>query len=145
MQVRYTNAYLFSCYYLSTHVSIAIPIVAVILYVFVISVLLRCSLSDPGFLPRARPDETKFIEAKGNLQLGTSKYQFKTFWTYVCKIFDVNLVCAVVILGLFVAHIPKLQEIDFGSCYNARFVCVELIYALICHFSIRDSSSTEQR
>ncbi|XP_075250951.1 palmitoyltransferase ZDHHC9-like isoform X2 [Convolutriloba macropyga] len=54
----------FDCYYLSTHVSIAIPIVAVILYVFVISVLLRCSLSDPGFLPRARPDETKFIEAK---------------------------------------------------------------------------------
>ncbi|XP_063710683.1 palmitoyltransferase ZDHHC9-like isoform X2 [Symsagittifera roscoffensis] len=54
----------FDCHYLTKHVSVAIPIVAVILYIFVVSVLLRCSLSDPGFLPRARPDETKFIEAK---------------------------------------------------------------------------------
>lgn len=54
----------FDCRYLSEKVSIAIPVVALFLFVFVISVLLRCSLSDPGFLPRARPDETKFIEAQ---------------------------------------------------------------------------------
>lgn len=50
------------CPYLAVHLSAAIPVFAVVLFVFVIAMLLRTSFSDPGVLPRALPEEANFIE-----------------------------------------------------------------------------------
>lgn len=52
----------YRCPYLGVHLSPAIPVFAVVLFLFVMAVLLRTSFSDPGVLPRALPDEAAFIE-----------------------------------------------------------------------------------
>lgn len=50
------------CPYLAIHLSPAIPVFAVVLFLFVMAMLLRTSFSDPGVLPRALPEEATFIE-----------------------------------------------------------------------------------
>lgn len=50
------------CPYLAVHLSPAIPVFAVVLFLFVMAMLLRTSFSDPGVLPRALPEEANFIE-----------------------------------------------------------------------------------
>lgn len=52
----------FSCQFLAENVTFAIPVVGGILYVFTMSALLRTSLSDPGIIPRATPDEAAYVE-----------------------------------------------------------------------------------
>lgn len=51
-----------SCPYLAENVSPAIPIVAALLFIFVLSTLLRTSFTDPGVIPRATPDEAADLE-----------------------------------------------------------------------------------
>lgn len=59
----------YRCPYLALHLSPAIPVFAVLLFLFVIAMLLRTSFSDPGVLPRALPEEATFIEMEiGELQ-----------------------------------------------------------------------------
>ena len=53
-----------SCPYLAQKVSWAIPVVAAVLYVFVMGTLLRTSFTDPGIIPRATPDEAADVERK---------------------------------------------------------------------------------
>lgn len=50
------------CPYLAVHLSPAIPVFAIVLFLFVMAMLLRTSFSDPGVLPRALPEEATFIE-----------------------------------------------------------------------------------
>ncbi|ETE59400.1 Palmitoyltransferase ZDHHC9, partial [Ophiophagus hannah] len=57
----------FECRYLAIHLSPAIPVFAVILFLFAMATLLRTSFSDPGVIPRALPDEAAFIE----MEIGT--------------------------------------------------------------------------
>lgn len=52
----------YRCPYLAVHLSPAIPVFAVVLFLFVMAMLLRTSFSDPGVLPRALPEEATFIE-----------------------------------------------------------------------------------
>lgn len=52
----------FSCPYLTTKITSAIPIVGAILYVFTMSSLLRTTFTDPGVIPRALQDEAAYIE-----------------------------------------------------------------------------------
>lgn len=52
----------FSCPYLTINVSPLIPVVALILFVFVMSALLRTSFTDPGIIPRATSEEAIYIE-----------------------------------------------------------------------------------
>lgn len=54
--------YTFSCPYLTTKITSAIPIVGAILYVFTMSSLLRTTFTDPGVIPRALQDEAAYIE-----------------------------------------------------------------------------------
>ena len=52
----------FSCPYLTTRLSPAIPVFAAILYLTVIGFIFRTACSDPGILPRATPDEVLYLE-----------------------------------------------------------------------------------
>ena len=52
----------FDCPYLAKEVSIVIPIIAGVLFLFVLSALFRTSFSDPGVIPRATADEAAYIE-----------------------------------------------------------------------------------
>jgi palmitoyltransferase ZDHHC9/14/18 len=52
----------FDCPYLTFRVSPLIPIATIILFVFVMSTLLKTSFTDPGIIPRATPDEAMYIE-----------------------------------------------------------------------------------
>ena len=52
----------FDCPYLSRELSIAIPVVGVCLFFFVMATLLRTAFSDPGIIPRAHADEAAYIE-----------------------------------------------------------------------------------
>ena len=52
----------FSCPYLAVHLTPVIPVVAGVLFIFVMSTLFRTAFSDPGVIPRATPDEAADIE-----------------------------------------------------------------------------------
>lgn len=93
----------FECPYLAVHLSPAIPVFAVLLFLFVMAMLLRTSFSDPGVLPRALPEEATFIEmeieaANGNVPAGQrppprirnvqiNNQIVKLKYCYTCKIF----------------------------------------------------------
>uniref|UniRef100_A0A1A7WJI0 Palmitoyltransferase n=2 Tax=Iconisemion striatum TaxID=60296 RepID=A0A1A7WJI0_9TELE len=93
----------FECPYLAVHLSPAIPVFAIILFLFVMAMLLRTSFSDPGVLPRALPEEANFIEmeieaANGNVPAGQrppprirnvqiNNQIVKLKYCYTCKIF----------------------------------------------------------
>lgn len=51
-----------SCPFLAMRITPAIPVIGGLLFVFVMSALLRTSFSDPGVIPRATPDEAASIE-----------------------------------------------------------------------------------
>ncbi|KAK9393516.1 palmitoyltransferase ZDHHC9 [Crotalus adamanteus] len=93
----------FECRYLAVHLSPAIPVFAVILFLFAMATLLRTSFSDPGVIPRALPDEAAFIEMEIEATNGTvppgqrpppriKNFQInnqivKLKYCYTCKIF----------------------------------------------------------
>ncbi|XP_029463273.1 palmitoyltransferase ZDHHC9 [Rhinatrema bivittatum] len=93
----------FECRYLAVHLSPAIPVFAVVLFLFALATLLRTSFSDPGVIPRALPDEAAFIEmeieaANGNVPQGQrpppriknvqiNNQIVKLKYCYTCKIF----------------------------------------------------------
>ncbi|XP_030595177.1 palmitoyltransferase ZDHHC9 [Archocentrus centrarchus] len=93
----------FECPYLAVSLSPAIPVFAVLLFLFVMAMLLRTSFSDPGVLPRALPEEATFIEmeieaANGNVPAGQrppprirnvqiNNQIVKLKYCYTCKIF----------------------------------------------------------
>ncbi|XP_032900974.1 palmitoyltransferase ZDHHC18 isoform X2 [Amblyraja radiata] len=52
----------FDCPYLTENLTVAIPIIAGLLFVFVLSTLLHTSFTDPGILPRSTPDEAANLE-----------------------------------------------------------------------------------
>ncbi|XP_015264932.1 PREDICTED: palmitoyltransferase ZDHHC18 [Gekko japonicus] len=90
----------FDCPFLARNLTMAIPIIAGILFFFVISCLLQTSFRDPGILPRATPSEAADLE-KWIDNLGTStyrppartmevvinKYMVKLKYCYTCKMF----------------------------------------------------------
>uniref|UniRef100_A0ABM5ES23 Palmitoyltransferase n=1 Tax=Pogona vitticeps TaxID=103695 RepID=A0ABM5ES23_9SAUR len=90
----------FDCPFLARNLTLAIPIIAGILFFFVISSLLQTSFRDPGILPRATASEAADLE-KWIDNLGTStyrppartmevvinKYMVKLKYCYTCKMF----------------------------------------------------------
>jgi len=52
----------FDCPYLATNITPAIPVVGAVLFIFVLSNLLKTSFSDPGIIPRATIAEAEYIE-----------------------------------------------------------------------------------
>uniref|UniRef100_A0A672GBD0 Palmitoyltransferase n=1 Tax=Salarias fasciatus TaxID=181472 RepID=A0A672GBD0_SALFA len=64
----------FDCPFLVTHVTVFIPVIGGVLFVFVVTSLLRTSFTDPGILPRATPDEAADIERQIDTS-GSSTYR----------------------------------------------------------------------
>ncbi|TSQ69503.1 putative palmitoyltransferase ZDHHC14 [Bagarius yarrelli] len=57
-----TLFFIFDCPFLVAHLTVCIPVIAGILFLFVIITLLRTSFTDPGILPRALSEEVADIE-----------------------------------------------------------------------------------
>lgn len=64
----------FDCPYLVEHLTIFIPVIAGVLFVFVVIALLQTSFIDPGILPRALPDEAADLERQID-NSGSSTYR----------------------------------------------------------------------
>ncbi|KAF0045250.1 hypothetical protein F2P81_001779 [Scophthalmus maximus] len=64
----------FDCPFLVQHLTAFIPVIAAVLFVFVVISLLRTSFTDPGILPRATPDEAADIEKQIDTS-GSSTYR----------------------------------------------------------------------
>lgn len=61
----------FSCQYLAENVTIAIPIIGGLLFLFTIASLFRTSLTDPGIIPRATLEEAAYVEK----QIGINSFE----------------------------------------------------------------------
>ncbi|XP_030638055.1 palmitoyltransferase ZDHHC18a [Chanos chanos] len=66
--------FVFDCPFLVAHLTVCIPVIAGVLFVFVVISLLRTSFTDPGILPRALPDEAADIEKQID-NSGSSTYR----------------------------------------------------------------------
>ncbi|XP_060235346.1 palmitoyltransferase ZDHHC18 isoform X4 [Meriones unguiculatus] len=66
--------FVFDCPYLAGHLTLAIPIIAAILFFFVMSCLLQTSFTDPGILPRATVCEAAALEKQID-NTGSSTYR----------------------------------------------------------------------
>ncbi|XP_028281945.1 palmitoyltransferase ZDHHC18a isoform X2 [Parambassis ranga] len=64
----------FDCPFLVKHLTVFIPVIGGVLFVFVVVSLLRTSFTDPGILPRATPDEAADIERQIDTS-GSSTYR----------------------------------------------------------------------
>ncbi|XP_008321658.1 palmitoyltransferase ZDHHC18a isoform X2 [Cynoglossus semilaevis] len=64
----------FDCPFLVHHLTVFIPVIAAVLFVFVTISLLWTSFTDPGILPRATPDEAADIEKQIDTS-GSSTYR----------------------------------------------------------------------
>uniref|UniRef100_A0A3Q1KFL7 Palmitoyltransferase n=1 Tax=Anabas testudineus TaxID=64144 RepID=A0A3Q1KFL7_ANATE len=62
------------CPFLVEHLTVFIPVIGAVLFVFVVISLLRTSFTDPGILPRATPDEAADIEKQIDTS-GSSTYR----------------------------------------------------------------------
>jgi palmitoyltransferase ZDHHC9/14/18 len=93
----------FDCRYLAVNASPAIPVIAVILLIFVMSMLLRAAFMDPGIVPRATIFEEIWVETRpsdepeptpGTLRpppkiqsILINGQEFKLKYCYTCKMF----------------------------------------------------------
>ncbi|XP_048116830.1 palmitoyltransferase ZDHHC18a [Alosa alosa] len=66
--------FIFDCPFLVAHLTVCIPVIAGVLFVFVVFSLLHTSFTDPGILPRALPDEAADIERQID-NSGSSTYR----------------------------------------------------------------------
>ncbi|CAJ1061559.1 palmitoyltransferase ZDHHC18a isoform X2 [Xyrichtys novacula] len=64
----------FDCPFLVKHLTVFIPVIGGVLFVFVVLSLLRTSFTDPGILPRATPDEAADVEKQIDTS-GSSTYR----------------------------------------------------------------------
>ncbi|TRY93564.1 hypothetical protein DNTS_026469 [Danionella cerebrum] len=64
--------FVFDCPFLVKHLTICIPAIGGVLFVFVIISLLQTSFTDPGILPRATPEEAADIEKQIDNPTGSS-------------------------------------------------------------------------
>ncbi|XP_022244597.1 probable palmitoyltransferase ZDHHC14 isoform X2 [Limulus polyphemus] len=75
--VTCTLFFIFDCPYLTEEISPAIPAIAVVLFLFVMTSLLRTSFSDPGVIPRATPEEAADIEKQIEVPNGSSSPTYR--------------------------------------------------------------------
>ncbi len=73
-----------SCHFLVHNLTVLIPLIGGVLFVFVVIALLQTSFTDPGILPRALPDEAVDIERQiGEILFVVFILHFNIFVLYV--------------------------------------------------------------
>ncbi|CAG0916915.1 unnamed protein product [Notodromas monacha] len=93
----------FDCPFLATRINPVLPLVAAVMFLFVMSTLFRTSFMDPGIIPRADSTEARDIEKQIEVQNGVSsptyrppprtkevvvnKVNVKLKYCFTCKIF----------------------------------------------------------
>lgn len=61
--------FVFDCPYLYEKLTIVIPLIGAVLFIFVLSVLFRTACTDPGILPRSEKDEVLFNERQALISM----------------------------------------------------------------------------
>ncbi|XP_074595997.1 palmitoyltransferase ZDHHC9-like [Brevipalpus obovatus] len=91
-----TLFFVFDCPFLAREVSPIIPVAGVLLFVFVLSTLLRTSFTDPGVIPRATPEEAAYVEKQIEIpnrppprtkEVTINNQIVKLKYCFTCKIF----------------------------------------------------------
>lgn len=111
--------FFYSCPYLTTNITSAIPIVGAILYVFTMSSLLRTTFTDPGVIPRALHDEAAYIEK----QIGINSLTMTSAW-HRCQFTKFMLPWhsfVFVCVGCFYLNSPFLFWFSL-FCRSAKFI-----------------------
>ena len=76
------------------HLTVFIPVIGGVLFLFVILSLLRTSFTDPGILPRATPDEAADIEKQiGKLHRGSTHLVLDRWVKELCHMGDCCRTC----------------------------------------------------
>ncbi|TNN86092.1 putative palmitoyltransferase ZDHHC14 [Liparis tanakae] len=93
--------FIYDCPFLVKHLTSCIPVIGGGLFVFVVITLLQTSLTDPGILPRATPDEAADIEK----QIGKDQLSHK--WAQHSTIASIAQSGVPFVLELFMCRVLK--------------------------------------
>ncbi|XP_041507939.1 palmitoyltransferase ZDHHC18 isoform X4 [Microtus oregoni] len=145
-----------NCPYLARRLTLAVPIIAAVLFFFVMSCLLQTSFTDPGILPRATVCEAAALEKQID-NTGSSTYRppprtrevmingqmVKLKYCFTCKMFrpprtshcSVCDNCVAFIFACVVTHLTlRSQESSFLS--TLKETPASVLELVICFFSI---------
>ncbi|XP_076357087.1 palmitoyltransferase ZDHHC14-like isoform X3 [Tachypleus tridentatus] len=137
--VTCTLFFVFDCPFLTEEISPAIPVVAGVLFLFVMSTLLRTSFSDPGVIPRATSEEAADIERQidrfdhhcpwvGNC-VGRRNYRY--FYMFIMSL---AFLC-VFIFSCIITHLVLLSRRN-GFLDAVKDSPASVIEGVICFFSV---------
>ncbi|XP_070999089.1 palmitoyltransferase ZDHHC18-A-like isoform X2 [Oncorhynchus clarkii lewisi] len=130
----------FDCPFLVTHLTVCIPVIGGVLFVFVVTSLLQTSFTDPGILPRTLPDEAADIEKQierfdhhcpwvGNC-VGKRNYRF--FYSFIVSLsFHTSF-----IFGCVVTHLTLRSQGGNGLVLALQENPASVVELVICFFSI---------
>lgn len=68
----------FSCPYLTQKLTIAVPIISGVLFLFVLLLLFRTACTDPGIIPRSEKDEITYQEKLYNGEIHHHHYHLSS-------------------------------------------------------------------
>lgn len=129
---------LHSCPFLVEHLTVFIPVIGGVLFVFVIISLLRTSFTDPGILPRATPDEAADIERQIGKSRGHGGSPQARWAKKLCHMGHARNL-TVDLSSLLFTKVNK-QSGFLGYCFHGPFMCMSwsriLVSAPPLHFSI---------
>ncbi|KAM9405972.1 palmitoyltransferase ZDHHC18-A-like isoform 2-T2 [Salvelinus alpinus] len=130
----------FDCPFLVTQLTVCIPVIGGVLFVFVVTSLLQTSFTDPGILPRTLPDEAADIEKQierfdhhcpwvGNC-VGKRNYRF--FYSFIVSLsFHTSF-----IFGCVVTHLTLRSQGGNGLVLALQENPASVVELVICFFSI---------
>ncbi|XP_062364983.1 palmitoyltransferase ZDHHC18-like isoform X7 [Cinclus cinclus] len=128
-----------SCPFLASHLTLAIPIIAAVLFLFVISCLLQTSFRDPGILPRATPSEAADLEKRierfdhhcpwvGNC---VGKRNYRYFYAFILSLSFLTAF----IFACVVTHLTLRSQRD-GFLATLKTTPASVLELVICFFSV---------
>ncbi|XP_037236949.1 palmitoyltransferase ZDHHC18 isoform X4 [Falco rusticolus] len=129
----------FDCPFLASHLTLAIPIIAAVLFFFVISCLLQTSFRDPGILPRATPSEAADLEKRierfdhhcpwvGNC---VGKRNYRYFYAFILSLSFLTAF----IFACVVTHLTLRSQRD-GFLTTLKTTPASVLELVICFFSV---------